>query len=98
MLASETLAALLDEHRRQQAAVTVLTAEVPDPTGYGRILRDADGAVQSIIEHRDADEAQRAIHEINSGIYVFEAETLRAGLAARPGRGVPACAAARRSR
>ncbi len=81
MLASETLTALLDEHRRRRAAVTVLTAEVPDPTGYGRILRDADGAVQSIIEHRDADEAQRAIREINSGIYVFEAETLRAGLA-----------------
>lgn len=80
MLATETLSALLDEHRRQQAAVTVLTAEVPDPTGYGRILRDADGAVQSIIEHRDADEAQRAIREINSGIYVFAAETLRSAL------------------
>jgi bifunctional UDP-N-acetylglucosamine pyrophosphorylase/glucosamine-1-phosphate N-acetyltransferase len=82
MLTSETLAALLEEHRRQRAAVTVLTAEVPDPSGYGRILRDADGAVQSIIEHRDADEAQRAVREINSGIYVFEAETLRSGLAA----------------
>ena len=80
MLASETLAALLEEHRRRQAAVTVLTAEVPDPTGYGRILRDADGAVQSIIEHRDADEAQRAIHEINSGVYVFAAETLQSAL------------------
>ena len=80
MLTTETLAALRDEHRRQQAAVTVLTAEVPDPTGYGRILRDADGAVQAIIEHRDADEAQRAIHEINSGIYVFEADTLRTAL------------------
>ncbi|HLL63401.1 MAG TPA: bifunctional UDP-N-acetylglucosamine diphosphorylase/glucosamine-1-phosphate N-acetyltransferase GlmU [Propionibacteriaceae bacterium] len=80
MLTTETLAALRDEHRRQRAAVTVLTAEVPDPTGYGRILRDADGAVRAIIEHRDADEAQRAIREINSGIYVFEAETLRAAL------------------
>ena len=80
MLATETLAALLDEHRRQQAAVTVLTAEVPDPSGYGRILRDADGAVQGIVEHRDADEAQRAISEINSGIYVFEAETLQSAL------------------
>ena len=80
MLTTETLAALRDEHRRQRAAVTVLTAEVPDPTGYGRILRDADGAVEAIIEHRDADEAQRAVREINSGIYVFEAETLRAAL------------------
>jgi bifunctional UDP-N-acetylglucosamine pyrophosphorylase / glucosamine-1-phosphate N-acetyltransferase len=80
MLATETLAALLEEHRRRQAAATVLTAEVPDPAGYGRILRDADGAVQAIIEHRDADEAQRGIREINSGIYVFEAKTLQAGL------------------
>jgi bifunctional UDP-N-acetylglucosamine pyrophosphorylase / glucosamine-1-phosphate N-acetyltransferase len=80
MLTTETLAALRDEHRRRRAAVTVLTAEVPDPTGYGRILRDADGTVQAIIEHRDADEAQRAIREINSGIYVFEAETLWAAL------------------
>ncbi len=80
MLASETLTALLAEHRAQQAAVTVLTAEVPDPTGYGRILRDAGGGVQAIIEHRDADQAQRSITEINSGIYVFAAETLRAGL------------------
>ena len=46
MLATETLAALLVEHRSRQAAVTVLTAEVPDPTGYGRILRDADGVVE----------------------------------------------------
>ena len=80
MLATETLAALLEEHRRQQAAVTVLTAEVPDPSGYGRILRDADGAVQGIVEHRDADDAQRAIREINSGIYVFAAETLQSAL------------------
>jgi bifunctional UDP-N-acetylglucosamine pyrophosphorylase / glucosamine-1-phosphate N-acetyltransferase len=80
MLGTETLTALLEEHRRQQAAATVLTAEVPDPTGYGRILRDADGAVQSIVEHRDADEAQRGICEINSGIYVFEAKTLYAAL------------------
>ncbi|HZA05354.1 MAG TPA: bifunctional UDP-N-acetylglucosamine diphosphorylase/glucosamine-1-phosphate N-acetyltransferase GlmU, partial [Propionibacteriaceae bacterium] len=80
MLATETLSALVEEHRSRQAAVTVLTAEVPDPTGYGRILRDADGAVQAIIEHRDADEAQRTICEINSGIYVFEAETLQTAL------------------
>ena len=82
MLATETLAALLEEHRRQQAAVTVLTAEVPDPSGYGRILRDADGAVRGIVEHRDADDTQRAIHEINSGIYVFAAETLQSALTA----------------
>ena len=81
MLGTETLAALLLEHRTQQAAITVLTARVPDPTGYGRILRDGDDLVQGIVEHRDADEMQAAINEINSGIYVFEADTLRSALA-----------------
>jgi bifunctional UDP-N-acetylglucosamine pyrophosphorylase/glucosamine-1-phosphate N-acetyltransferase len=80
MLTGETLAALLGEHRAQQAAVTVLTAEVPDPTGYGRILRDPDGMVNGIVEHRDANEVQQQITEINSGIYVFDGGALRAAL------------------
>lgn len=80
LLTGETLAALVEEHRAEQAAVTVLTAEVPDPTGYGRILRDAEGRVSGIVEHRDADEMQRQITEINSGIYVFDGGALRAAL------------------
>jgi len=80
MLTGETLVALLEEHRARQAAVTVLTAQVPDPTGYGRILRDGDGMVSGIVEHRDADDSQLEITEINSGIYVFDAVTLRAAL------------------
>jgi bifunctional UDP-N-acetylglucosamine pyrophosphorylase / glucosamine-1-phosphate N-acetyltransferase len=80
MLSGETLAALLDEHRSRQAVVTVLTAEVPDPTGYGRILREPNGMVSGIVEHRDADEIQRQISEINSGIYVFDGAALRAAL------------------
>jgi bifunctional UDP-N-acetylglucosamine pyrophosphorylase / glucosamine-1-phosphate N-acetyltransferase len=80
MLSGDTLAALLDEHRARQAAVTVLTAEVPDPTGYGRILRDTAGIVTGIVEHRDADDTQLEIIEINSGIYVFDAATLRSAL------------------
>jgi bifunctional UDP-N-acetylglucosamine pyrophosphorylase / glucosamine-1-phosphate N-acetyltransferase len=80
MLTGETLAALLDEHRTNQAAVTVLTAEVPDPTGYGRILRDTAGIVTGIVEHRDADDTQLEIIEINSGIYVFDVATLRSAL------------------
>ncbi len=80
MLSGETLAALLVEHRTSQAAATVLTAQAPDPTGYGRILRDVDGMVTGIVEHRDADDAEREITEINSGIYVFDATTLRAAL------------------
>ena len=90
MLTGETLAELLSEHRSRQAAVTVLTAQVPDPTGYGRILRDADDLVEAIVEHRDADDDQRMITEINSGIYVFDAKTLggpdRADAGQRPGR------------
>jgi bifunctional UDP-N-acetylglucosamine pyrophosphorylase/glucosamine-1-phosphate N-acetyltransferase len=80
MLTGETLAALLLEHRTQQAAATVLTAQVPDPTGYGRILRDAEGTVTGIVEHRDADDTQREITEINSGIYVFDVAALRSAL------------------
>jgi len=81
MLTSETLAGLVGEHRRRRADATVLTAQVVDPTGYGRIVRDAAGSVVRIVEHRDADLEQREITEINSGIYVFGAGALRAGLA-----------------
>jgi bifunctional UDP-N-acetylglucosamine pyrophosphorylase/glucosamine-1-phosphate N-acetyltransferase len=80
MLTAETLAALLEEHRDRQAAATILTAQAPDPSGYGRILRDADGMVSGIVEQRDADDIQREITEINSGIYVFDAATLRSAL------------------
>lgn len=80
MLTSETLADLVADHRAQQAAVTVLTAVVPDPTGYGRVVRDEAGQVARIVEHRDADDETRSISEINSGIYVFESSVLTAGL------------------
>jgi bifunctional UDP-N-acetylglucosamine pyrophosphorylase/glucosamine-1-phosphate N-acetyltransferase len=80
MLTAETLAALFGEHRDSQAAATILTAHAPDPSGYGRILRDADGMVSGIVEQRDADDMQREITEINSGIYVFDAATLRSAL------------------
>lgn len=81
LLSAETLQALVSEHRAAANAVTVLTARVPDPTGYGRIVRDASGRIVEIVEDRDADESQKQIDEINSGIYVFDAELLRAGLA-----------------
>ena len=80
MLTADTLAALVGAHREAADAITVLTAHLDDPTGYGRVIRDADGLVEAIVEHKDADEAQRAVTEINSGIYVFDAATLRAGL------------------
>ncbi|TYO96678.1 bifunctional UDP-N-acetylglucosamine pyrophosphorylase/glucosamine-1-phosphate N-acetyltransferase [Geothermobacter ehrlichii] len=73
LLRTATLRGLLDLHRRQQALVTVLTAHMEDPTGYGRIVRDAEGSVQAIVEEKDASEAQRALHEVNTGIYLFRA-------------------------
>jgi bifunctional UDP-N-acetylglucosamine pyrophosphorylase / glucosamine-1-phosphate N-acetyltransferase len=76
LLSARTLRALVERHKADAGAVTVLTAEVADPTGYGRILRDADGGVAGIVEHKDADDAQRAICEINSGIYAFDAAVL----------------------
>jgi bifunctional UDP-N-acetylglucosamine pyrophosphorylase / glucosamine-1-phosphate N-acetyltransferase len=76
LLSAHTLRALVERHEADAGAVTVLTAEVADPTGYGRILRDADGGVAGIVEHKDADEAQRAIREINSGIYAFDGVVL----------------------
>jgi bifunctional UDP-N-acetylglucosamine pyrophosphorylase/glucosamine-1-phosphate N-acetyltransferase len=70
-LTTATLQALVDEHRRTGAAATLLTAIVPDPSGYGRIVRDEQG-IRRIVEHRDASPEVREIREINSGIYVFD--------------------------
>jgi bifunctional UDP-N-acetylglucosamine pyrophosphorylase/glucosamine-1-phosphate N-acetyltransferase len=76
LLRGSTLTALVREHQAQQAAATVLTARLADPTGYGRIIRDDSGAFLAIIEQADATEQQRAIDEINSGVYAFEAHLL----------------------
>ncbi len=72
LLSAQTLSELLVDHRVSGRAVTILTAEVADPTGYGRIVRDADGEVSAIREHRDASDDERAIREINSGILVVD--------------------------
>ncbi len=71
LLEPGTLARLLEAHRGAKAAATILTAELDDPYGYGRIVRDAKGVIARIVEERDASSAQREIHEINSGIYAF---------------------------
>ncbi|MFH8567340.1 bifunctional UDP-N-acetylglucosamine diphosphorylase/glucosamine-1-phosphate N-acetyltransferase GlmU [Streptomyces sp. NPDC017993] len=77
LLTGETLRALSETHTADGNAVTVLSAEVPDSTGYGRIVRDdASGAVTAIVEHKDATDAQRAIREINSGVFAFDAKLL----------------------
>jgi UDP-N-acetylglucosamine pyrophosphorylase len=84
LLSSATVERLLAFHRSSPAAATLLTAILPDPTGYGRILRDEDtagaGHVLGIVEHRDATPEQREIREINTGIYVFDKERLFEGL------------------
>lgn len=80
LLEPGTLAALLAHHRDHGEAVTVLTALVEDPTGYGRLVRDADGTVTGIVEHKDATPQQREIREINSGIGVFDAAVLHSAL------------------
>jgi len=80
LLSDVTVRRLIQAHRYSKAAATVLTAEVKEPRGYGRILRDKDDAVVGIIEEKDADEAQRNIREINSGIYVFDSGRLFEGL------------------
>lgn len=80
LVTAATLQALIDHHRSVGASATVLTTEVADPTGYGRIVRDSARAVAAIVEHRDASPEQRAIREINTGIYVFDAQALRGAL------------------
>jgi bifunctional UDP-N-acetylglucosamine pyrophosphorylase/glucosamine-1-phosphate N-acetyltransferase len=75
LLGTATLATLIDG-----SAVSVLTTELAEPTGYGRILRAADDSVTAIVEQADATAEQRAISEINAGVYAFDAAFLRAGL------------------
>lgn len=71
LLRPETVSSLVLEHRLSGAACTVLTVHMADPTGYGRVVRDRDGWVRRIVEHADANEAEQAIDEVNTSIYVF---------------------------
>src|SRR5918996_486342 len=82
LLETDTLRALLAEHAAGGNAATVLTVEVDDPTGYGRIVRDADRQVRRIVEQEDATEEERAIREINSGIFAFDRGFLTEALGA----------------
>ena len=72
LLRASTLHALLEATRASDAAVTVLSMRLPDPTGYGRIVHAADGSIAAIVEERDATPEQQAIDEVNSGIYAFD--------------------------
>jgi bifunctional UDP-N-acetylglucosamine pyrophosphorylase / glucosamine-1-phosphate N-acetyltransferase len=76
MLTGSSLAQLLEHHHEGGFTASVLTAEHPDPTGYGRIIRGDDDSLLRIVEERDADEIQRDILEVNSGVYAFDAVKL----------------------
>jgi bifunctional UDP-N-acetylglucosamine pyrophosphorylase / glucosamine-1-phosphate N-acetyltransferase len=76
LLTTDLLQALLDEHRRTDASVTVLSIEPDEPLPYGRIVRDPEGALRAIVEEKDASPQERAIRELNTSIYVFRAADL----------------------
>lgn len=80
LVRAETMRRLLERHRSAGATVTVLTTDMPDPAGYGRIVRDATGRVTAIVEDRDATPEQKAVREINSSIYAFDRAFLLSAL------------------
>jgi bifunctional UDP-N-acetylglucosamine pyrophosphorylase/glucosamine-1-phosphate N-acetyltransferase len=71
-----TLASLIQQHHGQKAACTILTVELKDPTGYGRVIRDGDKKFSHIAEQKDATDEERKVREINSGIYCFNTRLL----------------------
>lgn len=80
LLTADMLDDLIAEHERADAAVTLLTSPLDDPTGYGRVLRDATGRVLRVVEHRDATDDERRVREVATGVYAFAAAPLRAAL------------------
>jgi bifunctional UDP-N-acetylglucosamine pyrophosphorylase/glucosamine-1-phosphate N-acetyltransferase len=80
LMDAETLADLIAAHSSETAAATVVTTTVPDPTGYGRVLRTQDREVIGIVEEVDATPSQKAIGEVNAGVYAFDIEVLRSAL------------------
>lgn len=75
-LSETTMRSFTDAHRRSEAAVTVLTAIVDNPAGYGRVLKDEKGEIVCIVEDRDATEQERQVTEINTGIYCVDGDFL----------------------
>ena len=81
LLTAGLLQKLCAEHEKAGAKATVLTAILPDATGYGRVIRTAAGDVEKIVEHKDATEEERKVREVNAGIYCFEKDALFSALA-----------------
>ncbi|HMJ08654.1 MAG TPA: bifunctional UDP-N-acetylglucosamine diphosphorylase/glucosamine-1-phosphate N-acetyltransferase GlmU [Pyrinomonadaceae bacterium] len=83
MIKPETLAGLIQQHRNHRgkgAACTLLSVKLKDPSGYGRVIRDAEGRFERIVEQKDATDAEREVNEINAGIYCFDTLKLFAAL------------------
>ena len=76
LIRTETLKVLLEKHEQEKSAVTLATAVMSDPTGYGRIIRDGYGNIQGILEHNDCNDRQRAITEVNPGYFCFQTPLL----------------------
>ncbi|MDM5329466.1 bifunctional UDP-N-acetylglucosamine diphosphorylase/glucosamine-1-phosphate N-acetyltransferase GlmU [Neobacillus sp. CF12] len=72
LIKAETMESLFKHHEELSAKATILTARIDDPTGYGRIIRNENGFVEKIVEHKDATQAEREINEINTGTYCFD--------------------------
>ncbi|HEY4611754.1 MAG TPA: sugar phosphate nucleotidyltransferase [Bacteroidota bacterium] len=80
LLQPQTMETMLQLHRSSGAVATMLTADLEDPSGYGRVIRNGSGIVEKIVEHRDASPDELQQREINSGIYLFKKERLFDGL------------------
>ncbi|WP_102347998.1 bifunctional UDP-N-acetylglucosamine diphosphorylase/glucosamine-1-phosphate N-acetyltransferase GlmU [Bacillus sp. Marseille-P3661] len=80
LITANTIKALINEHETTNAKATVLTAYAQDPTGYGRVLRNHNGLVEKIVEHKDASETELTVKEINTGTYCFDNQALFAAL------------------
>ena len=80
LLTAESITGAIEMHHHREAAATMLTTEVEDPTGYGRVLRDSAGRVEAVVEHVDATPGQREVREVNTSLYVFAAAPLRDAL------------------
>lgn len=81
LLDASTLRSLIEFHESNHNGATVLTTRLDDPTGYGRIIRDQDGGVLRIVEQRDANGSELAVHEVNTSVYVFESSVLKQAIA-----------------
>lgn len=76
LITSKTINDTIEYHKHNNLSATIITAQLDDPTGYGRIIRDSKGNVTKIVEHRDANDSEKSIKEINSGMYCFNIKDL----------------------